>query len=166
MNLFKKRFLELEKKYKEKLDYCEKMHNDAHKRDREVLGELLFAKSELEQENATMKLKLKDYQDIKIQCDKLTKRNIELERKNEGLISSKKVVTGSLGGLKSHNNRILEEIGEMKLENKILKEKMKKYGISELNTKDLISYEITHKSPYKKRIKSEERDYANNECKN
>ena len=165
MMLFKKKYLEQEKKYSEKLNYNEKIHNDAHKRDREVLGELLFAKSELEQENATLKLKLKDYQEIKNQCDKLMQRNIELERKNEGLISSKKTVTGSLGGLKSHNNKILEELGEMKLENKILKEKMKKYGISDLNTKDLISYEITHKSPYKKRIEREEKDsYANNEC--
>lgn len=156
MYLFSKKELDyLENQYLKNVGILEDSYRKFMNRDREWIRELLTEKSELESkvkllQNSKTKLEEKvkilqeDYAVAYADTQKSEYEKIELKERL-------RVVSASLGGTTKQNHELLKKIGEMELYCSVLEEKLKKSGIRKPTMQDFKEYELTHKSPFKRK---------------
>lgn len=156
MYLFSKKEIEcFKKQYQENIEIMDDHYQNIMNRDREWLRQLLTEKSELESkvkllQNSKTKLEEKvkilqeDYDVSWVDTQKSEQEKIELKEKLRG-------VSATLGGTTKQNHKLLKRIGELELYCGVLEEKLKKSGIRKPTMQDFQEYEMTHKSPFKKK---------------
>ena len=156
MDLFNKQKLKyFENKSKETYELLEKKYKEITENDRKWIHELLEEKSNLEtklkliqKDKSKLEEKVKsvsdDYENLLVKVEKLEKEGLVLKERG-------KSISCSFGGTVKQNHKLLKQIGELEYYCKVLEEKLKKYGIKKPTMKDFQEYEITHKSPFKRK---------------
>lgn len=159
---YKKRYLEMKRKYQNLLELkdallenLERKYIDATNRDREWQKDLLFEKAELEAKIKKLEERTKKAEEIS-ECFRLDnevymKDNIELSQENATLKGTKAMLRASLGGTTKQNNKLLQELGVMKLKLELMEKRMKEYKLPAPTMEELYEYERTHKSPRKRK---------------
>ena len=156
MDLFNKQKLEFIKhQSKETYELLEKKYKEITENDRKWIHELLEEKSNLEtklkltqKDKSKLEEKFKsisdDYENLLIKVEKLEKEGLILKEKG-------KSISYSYGGTVKQNHKLVKQNGELEYYCKVLEEKLRKYGIKKPTMKDFQEYEITHKSPFKRK---------------
>lgn len=158
---YKKRYDELQKQHKlqknlyaENLEVLEKKYTENLCRDRDWTKQLLFEKNELEHEIKSLKKKTKQAE-MTSECfrrdNEIYKSDLEIiSTKNQVLLEANRMLKASLGGTTKKNNKLLQELGIMKLKVEFMEGRLKEYKLPSPTMNELWEYERTRKSPRNK----------------
>lgn len=174
MDLFyKSRYFELRKIYYQLIETIEKTEIQHTKtiQEKDSFGyTLLSEKSKLEKQNAKLEQQITELEEKMKILESNTRINVaDYERKLENLIQeneelSKKNIElkfdnirkkNTIGGYQCKNNKLIKETGEQQCYINLLVQRLKKYVKKTPTLNDLLEYEHTRKSPYKKIEKEE-----------
>lgn len=152
---YKKRYKELKSIFDEYNNNF-KQYYDSNKnsvdRYENWIWDLLSSKSENEAKIISQKKRIesleKKYQDKEVELDKIKTQYDDLLSCYKAEKQIRKKLSGSIGGLQKKNNDLLKKLGEQNMYIKLLKKEFEKRKIKTPTMKELMEYEITHKSPY------------------
>lgn len=164
MNLFyKNKYLDLKSEYlelkKEEKEMIRKQEETIKAKD-DFSYTLLIEKHKLENMNEKLSTKLSFLESEKIKTtveyeeviEKLNLENSKLKKENIELKFEKKRLSSSIGGYQTKNNKLIQENGNQQCYINLLIHQLRKYGRKTPTLNELLTYERTKKSPYKKDV--------------